>query len=268
MSRSRRTTPHIAENSLVDDATDVCSLLYIFATFLVKSSASLARPYFYLIQSNGWKSLCLLTGLSVQDHSKLLLQSKLVLVDCLVAPATCGAMADCLCILVASLLSCSRLTIASPLSRRRLPVTSPPLSPAIVIIEDSDGDGDRHRHCRSLSLPVLLPPPTPFFPPPSPLLPLTLSGCVRRAGRFGGTATPAVIRDGTNGRTTKTRYTTASAAADATEEEECIGCNGADPQRRLDDSLLRLADGILLRSIVATMVPRRGGGGVWRPRRC
>ncbi len=39
-----------------------------------------------------------------------------------------------------------------------------------------------------------------------------------------------------------------------TEEEECDGCNGANPRRRLDDSLLCLADGILLRSIVATTV--------------
>ena len=37
-----------------------------------------------------------------------------------------------------------------------------------------------------------------------------------------------------------------------TEEEECDGYDGADPRRRLDDSLLRLADGILLRAIVAT----------------
>jgi hypothetical protein len=53
---------------------------------------------------------------------------------------------------------------------------------------------------------------------------------------------------------TKTRYGTASAAASAAteEEEECDGCNGADPWRRLDDSLLRLADGILLRSNVTT----------------
>jgi len=79
MRSSRRTTPHIAENSVVDDATDACSLCCIFATFVADSSASLGRPYFYLIQSNGWKSLCLLTGLSVQDYSKLLLQSKLVL---------------------------------------------------------------------------------------------------------------------------------------------------------------------------------------------
>jgi hypothetical protein len=78
MRSSRRTTPHIAENSVVDDATDACSLRRIFATFLADSSASLGRPYFYLIQSNGWKCLCLLTGLSVQDYSKLLLQSKIV----------------------------------------------------------------------------------------------------------------------------------------------------------------------------------------------
>ena len=78
MRSSRRTTPHVAENSVVDDATDACSLRGILAAFLADSSASLGRPYFYLIQSNGWKSLCLLTGLSVQDYSKLLLQSKLV----------------------------------------------------------------------------------------------------------------------------------------------------------------------------------------------
>jgi hypothetical protein len=75
-----RTTPHVAENRVVDDATDACSLRCIFATFLADSSASLGHPYFYLIQSNGWKNLYLLTGLSVQDYSKLLLQSKLVLV--------------------------------------------------------------------------------------------------------------------------------------------------------------------------------------------
>ena len=78
MRSSRRTTPHVAENSVVDDATDACSLRGILAAFLADSSASLGRPFFYLIQSNGWKSLCLLTGLSVQDYSKLLLQSKLV----------------------------------------------------------------------------------------------------------------------------------------------------------------------------------------------
>ena len=101
---------------------------------------------------------------------------------------------------------------------------------------------------------MLLPPPTPFFPPPSPLPPSPLSRCVRRAGRSGGTANPAVIRDGPDGRTTKTRYGTASAAASAaTEEEECDGCEGADPRHRLDDSLLRLVDRILLRLIVATM---------------
>ena len=69
---------------------------------------------------------------------------------------------------------------------------------------------------------MLLPPPMPFFPPRSPLPPLRLSGCVRRAGRSGGISTPAVIRDGPDGHTTKTRYGTASAAASAAmEEEEC-----------------------------------------------
>jgi len=48
--------------------------------------------------------------------------------------------------------------------------------------------------------------------------------------------------------------------AEVMEEEECDGCDGADPQRRLDDSLLHLADGILLRLIAATTAPRRGGG--------
>ncbi len=174
------------------------------------------------------------------------------LVDCLVAPATCGAIADCLRILVASLLPCHCLVavaVASP-SPFRPPSSSsrPPSQPH----EDSDGDGNRHRHRRSLSLPVLLPPPTPFFPPLSPLPPSPLSGCVRRGGRSGGAAAPAVIRDGPVGRTTKNRYGTASATAS---------------RRRLDDSLLRLADGILLSSIVATMALWRGGGGVRRPRR-
>ena len=50
--------------------------------------------------------------------------------------------------------------------------------------------------------------------------------------------------------------------AEVTEEEECDECDGADPRRRLDDSLLRLVDGILLRSIIATTAPRRSGGRV------
>ena len=51
-----------------------------------------------------------------------------------------------------------------------------------------------------------------------------------------------------------------------TEEEECDGCDGADPRRRLDNSLLILANGILLHSIAATTVgavaaaPHPGGG--------
>ena len=92
---------------------------------------------------------------------------------------------------------------------------------------------------------MLLPPPTPFFPPLSPLPPLPLSGCVYCGRRSGSSAAPTLIRDGPDGRTTKTRYGTASAAApvaaEVTEEEECNGCDSADPRCRLDDSLLRLS---------------------------
>ncbi len=58
--------------------------------------------------------------------------------------------------------------------------------------------------------------------------------------------------------TTKTRNGTAYAAATvmvaATEEEEYNGWEGTHPQCHLDDALLRLKDGILLRSIAATTV--------------
>ena len=50
---------------------------------------------------------------------------------------------------------------------------------------------------------------------------------------------------------TATVMATATATAMAMEEEECNGCNGANPQRRLDDSLLRLMD---VRLIAATTV--------------
>jgi hypothetical protein len=42
------------------------------------------------------------------------------------------------------------------------------------------------------------------------------------------------------------------AAAEVTEDKEYDGCEGADPRHHLDDSLLSLAEGILLCSIVAT----------------
>jgi hypothetical protein len=56
-------------------------------------------------------------------RSDLLLLICHPLVDSLLVPATCGAIADCLCILAALSLPCSRLA-----------VTSSPLLPAIVII--------------------------------------------------------------------------------------------------------------------------------------
>lgn len=46
---------------------------HIFAKFLTQASDTLKSPYFYLLQSNGWKSLCLLTGLDVEIYSALLL---------------------------------------------------------------------------------------------------------------------------------------------------------------------------------------------------
>jgi len=58
--------------------------------------------------------------------------------------------------------------------------------------------------------------------------------------------------------TMKTRNSTTLAEAMVTavtmEEEEYNGCNGTDPQCRLDDALLRLMDEILLHSIAATTV--------------
>ena len=56
----------------------------------------------------------------------------------------------------------------------------------------------------------------------------------------------------------KTRNSTTLVEAMVTavtmEEEEYNGCNGTDPQRCLDDTLLRLTDEILLHSIAATTV--------------
>jgi len=51
--------------------------------------------------------------------------------------------------------------------------------------------------------------------------------------------------------TAATAMATATATATAMEEEECDGCDGANPQRRLDDSLLCLSD---VRLIPATTV--------------
>jgi hypothetical protein len=47
------------------------------------------------------------------------------LLDCLVAPAICSAIADCLRILVASSMPCSRLDVALPLPCRCLAVALP-----------------------------------------------------------------------------------------------------------------------------------------------
>ncbi len=57
------------------------------------------------------------------------------LVDCLVAPATCGAIADAFAsFLPRRCLVVSRLAVALPSPRCHLAVTLPPLLPVIVII--------------------------------------------------------------------------------------------------------------------------------------
>jgi hypothetical protein len=71
-------TSVVAKRSMVEDANDVVQWRQIFASFLSDASSALVEPYFYLLQLNGWKSLCLLTGLSVFEYSKLLLECKLI----------------------------------------------------------------------------------------------------------------------------------------------------------------------------------------------
>ena len=65
-------------HSAGDPRADVSHWRKIFATFVEEASSALASPYFYLLQSNGWKSLCLLTGLSEEVYSALLLKCDLV----------------------------------------------------------------------------------------------------------------------------------------------------------------------------------------------
>jgi hypothetical protein len=90
----------------------------------------------------------------------------------------------------------------------------------------------------------------------------------RQTLQTGGIVAPAVGREGPNGccinedsrrtaaatATAKATAATATATVTATEEEECDGCEGADSRRRLDDSLIILANEILLRLIAATTV--------------
>ena len=63
--------------------------------------------------------------------------------------------------------------------------------------------------------------------------------------------------DPTAAATTKTSDGTTlavvEALVEASEEEESDGCNGTSPQRRLDNALLSLRDGILLCLILASM---------------
>lgn len=83
--RSQRRTGAVAETSAAvvnaDAVAAVNTKLYwqrIFAQFLAAASSALNEPYFYTLRSNGWKSLCMLTGLSPTRYSALLLECELV----------------------------------------------------------------------------------------------------------------------------------------------------------------------------------------------
>ena len=83
--KSRRRTGVVAESSAavfdVVAAADTEPKLHwqhVFAQFLAASSAALDEPYFYIVRSNGWKSLCMLTGLSTTKYSALLLACDLI----------------------------------------------------------------------------------------------------------------------------------------------------------------------------------------------
>jgi hypothetical protein len=80
MSNSRSTKTISAETSAVVASADLLHWQGIFATFLKDASAALSRPHFYLIQANGWQSLCLLAGVSTSIYSQLLLKCKLVFI--------------------------------------------------------------------------------------------------------------------------------------------------------------------------------------------
>ena len=84
--RSTRRSSIVAESSAVNSSTGDTKWRRILAMFLADASSALVSdsafpdsdPYFYLLQSNGRNSLCLLTGLDVETYSALLLECKLV----------------------------------------------------------------------------------------------------------------------------------------------------------------------------------------------
>ena len=82
--RSTRSKSTVAEPS--DAATDESIWRRIFATFLADASSALvshsapraSHSYFYLLQSDGRNSMCLLTGLDCETYSALLLKCRLI----------------------------------------------------------------------------------------------------------------------------------------------------------------------------------------------
>ena len=150
------------------------------------------------------------------------------LVDCLVAPATCGSIADCLHILVALLLPCTRLTVASMSPCHRLAVTS--TTPCRRLAPPFTHHHHHHVHVRSRH---------PTRTATATAIAIGIVGrypyrcychhrcrtshrrlrCLRRRCPDLSVATePAIICEGPNGRTTKTRYGIASAAASVATE--------------------------------------------------
>ena len=82
--RTTMSAPETSEDgSVVGAGVGTCGVSHwqkILASFIAKSSAALAHPYFYLIRTNTRWSLCLLSGLSPTNYSALLLECELVTV--------------------------------------------------------------------------------------------------------------------------------------------------------------------------------------------
>jgi hypothetical protein len=95
--RTTMSTPETSEDgSVVGAVVGTCDAYHwqkILASFIAKSSAALAHPYFYLIRTNTRWSLCILSGLSPTNYSALLLECELVSIRTATATTTATATA-------------------------------------------------------------------------------------------------------------------------------------------------------------------------------
>ena len=78
MPRSRRSSGSVANSAADIDPPELYQWRSLFATFLKEASPALGSPYFWLVRTNGWKSLCLLTGLPPMDYGILLHQCQII----------------------------------------------------------------------------------------------------------------------------------------------------------------------------------------------